>query len=78
MPRQRSSTSESEEIAKAINEEPTFKCPICRKLDLNIQNELYNPITLFMHLRLHKLDDLREELAEAICGSKKPNTAGGR
>jgi hypothetical protein len=70
MPRQRSNIRESEEIAKAINEKPTYRCPMCRKLNLNIQNELYNPITLYVHIRLHKLDDITEELVKAITGKE--------
>lgn len=69
MPRKRSNR-ESEELAKAILEEPSYTCPICRKLDLNIQGDLYNRIELYVHLRLHKLDDLREELVKAITGKE--------
>lgn len=85
MPRKRSNVDalgwtpqDKEEFNRAIRERPRYMCPICWRLDLNIKNEIYNRIELWGHLRLHKLDDLRDELVEAICGSKKPNTAGGR
>lgn len=76
MPRKRSnidslgwSPKEHDEFLESIAEEPSYMCPICVRLGLNIQNELYNRIELWAHLRLHKLDDLREELVEAICGT---------
>lgn len=72
MPRKRGDLEreelEREELVKEIVEEPSYRCPICQKLEIDIPSDLYNRIELYVHLRLHKLDHLREELVKAITG----------